>query len=163
MGVDLGDLAVKTEVTLESLSGKVVAIDAFNMLYQFLASIRQEDGTPLMDFSGNITAHLSGLYYRSSRLVQNGIRPIYVFDGKPPVFKKSEQNRRSKVKKEAMEKWQKALEMEKPAEAKKYAQATSRLTSEMVEESKKLLQGMGIPWVQAPSEGEAQASVMVQK
>ena len=76
MGVDLGDLAVKNTISLDSLSGKIIAIDAFNVLYQFLASIRQEDGTPLMDFRGNITAHLSGLFYRSSKLIENGIKPV---------------------------------------------------------------------------------------
>ena len=69
MGVDLSDLAIKETLSMESLSGKIIAVDAYNMLYQFLASIRQEDGTPLMDFKGRITAHLSGLFYRSSRLV----------------------------------------------------------------------------------------------
>ncbi|MDO8554334.1 MAG: flap endonuclease-1 [Candidatus Micrarchaeota archaeon] len=161
MGVDLGDLAVKRPITLQSLSGKVVAIDAFNTLYQFLASIRQEDGQPLMDFKGRITAHLSGLFYRTARLVENGIKPVYVFDGKPPAFKKRTTQERAQNKKEAEEKWKKALEEERYDDAKKYAQATSRLTQEMVEESKLLLKAIGIPHIQAPSEGEAQACWMV--
>lgn len=161
MGVDLGDAAIKRTITLESLSGKIIAIDAFNTLYQFLASIRQEDGTPLMDFKGRITAHLSGLFYRTARLVENGIKPVYVFDGKPPSFKKRTIAERAQNKKEAEEKWKKALEEARYDDAKKYAQATSRLTQDMVEESKQLLTAIGIPYVQAPSEGEAQASVMV--
>lgn len=163
MGVDLGDLSVKHPISLESLSGKTLAVDAFNMLYQFLASIRQEDGTPLMDFKGNVTAHLSGLFYRCARFRKNGIRPVFVFDGEAPKFKKSEQTRRKAQKKEALKKWKEALEDEKLEDARKYAQATSKLTSEMIEESKKLLDGMGIPWIQAPSEAEAQAAIMVQK
>jgi flap endonuclease-1 len=163
MGVDLSDLAIKETLSMESLSGKIIAVDAYNMLYQFLASIRQEDGTPLMDFKGRITAHLSGLFYRSSRLVGNGIKPVFVFDGPSPSFKRAEKARRKKVKKEAEQKWKEALEEERFEDARKYAQATSRLTKEMVEESKHLLDGLGIPWVQAPSEGEAQAAVMTQK
>ncbi len=162
MGVDLGDLAVKNPVPLQSLSGKVIAIDAFNVLYQFLASIRQEDGTPLMDFKGRVTAHLSGLFYRSCRLINNGIKPVYVFDGKPSIHKEKTRKERSEVRKMAEEKWKKALEEEKYDEAKKYAQGTSRLTRDMVEECKLLLQAMGIPYVQAEGEGEAQAAGMVQ-
>lgn len=163
MGVDLGDLAVKHTITLESLSGKIIAIDAFNTLYQFLASIRQEDGQPLMDFNGRITAHLSGLFYRTARLIENGIKPVYVFDGKPPTFKKRTVQERARNKREAEEKWKKALEEGRYEDAKKFAQATSRLTQEMVEESKQLLAAIGIPYVQAPSEGEAQASRMVKE
>jgi len=163
MGVDLGDLSVKHTITLESLAGKTVAIDAYNMLYQFLASIRQEDGMPLSDFKGNVTAHISGLFYRTCKLLENGIRPIYVFDGKPNVLKGKVQAARQEVKKKAEEKWREALEQGRFEDAKKYAKATSKLTKEMVDESKLLLQGLGVPYVQAPSDGEAQASMMVQK
>ncbi len=163
MGVDLGDLAVKNTISLQSLSGKVLAIDAYNIIYQFLASIRQEDGTPLSDFSGNITAHLSGLFYRNAKLLDSGIRPVYVFDGKPHKFKGKVQEERGAVKKLAEKKWKEALEQEKYEEARKFAQATSRLTPAMVKESKELLQAMGIPVVQAPGDGEAQAAVMVQQ
>ncbi len=74
MGTDIRGIIEKHAITLEALSGKVIAIDAFNMLYQFLASIRQEDGTPLMDFNGNPTGHLSGLFYRTSRLIANNFQ-----------------------------------------------------------------------------------------
>ncbi|MFA5049422.1 MAG: flap endonuclease-1 [Candidatus Micrarchaeia archaeon] len=163
MGVDIGDLAIKNPVDFSSLYGKNISIDAFNSIYQFLASIRQPDGTPLQDFSGNITSHLSGLFYRTSKFLESGIKPIYVFDGKPPEFKKDTIKERIKNKKEAEEKWKKALEDERYEDAKKYAQATSRLTSEMVEECKTLLDGMGVPYIQAKSEGEAQSAIMAKK
>lgn len=163
MGVDLGDLAIKNTISLQSLSGKVIAVDAFNILYQFLASIRQEDGTPLSDFRGNVTAHLSGLFYRNAKLLEAGMRPVYVFDGKAHRFKEKVQSQRKEVKKAAEKKWKEAMALEKYDEAKKYAQATSRLTSPMIEEAKQLLGHMGIPVVQAPSEGEAQAAMMVQQ
>lgn len=163
MGVDISDIVQKHPTTLEALSGKTIALDAFNVLYQFLASIRQEDGTPLMDFKGRPTGHLSGLFYRNARLIENGIKPIYVFDGEPPSFKEKEIERRNEAKKEAEAKWRDALDYERLEDAKKFAQATSRLTPEMVEESKQLLSALGIPCVQAPSEGEAQAAYMVKK
>jgi len=162
MGVDLSPIVEKHEITLESLAGKKIAIDAYNVLYQFLASIRQPDGTPLMDFSGNITSHLSGLLYRTERMLENGIKPVYVFDGKPPEFKEKTIEKRKKAKEEAKEKWEKALALEEEG-AKTYAQATSMLTEEMVKESKELLSAMGIPYIEAPGEGEAQAACMTQK
>ncbi|MDD5337767.1 MAG: flap endonuclease-1, partial [Candidatus ainarchaeum sp.] len=121
---------------------------------------RQEDGTPLADFKGNPTGHLSGLLYRNARLLENGIKPVYVFDGKPPDFKAAEIARRKEIKKEAEAKWREALDYGRLEEAKRFAQATSRLTSEMIEESKLLLSALGIQHLEAPSEGEAQAAHM---
>jgi len=163
LGVNLRDLVPKITVRLEDLSGKSMAIDAYNALYQFLAIIRQPDGTPLKDATGRITSHLSGLLYRTSNLVEMGIKPVYVFDGVPPALKEVEIKRRMKVKEEALVKYEKALKEGKIEEARMYAQATSRLKDYMAEDSKRLLDLMGIPWVQAPSEGEAQAAHLVKR
>jgi flap endonuclease-1 len=158
LGVNLRDLVPKIIVKLEDLGGKSIAIDAYNALYQFLAIIRQPDGTPLKDSSGRVTSHLSGLLYRTSNLVEMGIRPIYVFDGIPPALKEVEIKRRVRVKEEAAVRYERALREGKIEEARVYAQATSRLKDYMADDSKKLLNLMGIPWIQAPSEGEAQAA-----
>lgn len=163
MGVNLRVLVPKTTVKLVDLSGKSIAIDAYNALYQFLAIIRQPDGTPLKDRSGRVTSHLSGLLYRTSNLVEMGIKPIYVFDGVPPALKETEIKRRMKVKKEALVKYERAVKEGRIAEARVYAQATSRLKDYMAEDSKRLLDLMGIPWVQAPSEGEAQAAHLAKR
>lgn len=150
----------KDQIELESLSGKSVAIDAHNALYQFLAIIRQPDGTPLKDRSGRVTSHLSGLLYRSANLLEIGIKVAYVFDGAPPVLKREEISRRRRTKKEATFKYEKALAEGRIDKARVYAQATSRVRDYMEEDSKQLLTLMGVPWVQAPSEGEAQAAYM---
>ncbi|MCD6466262.1 flap endonuclease-1 [Candidatus Bathyarchaeota archaeon] len=163
MGVDLGDLVPKTSTTLNNLSGKRIAIDAYNALYQFLAIIRQPDGTPLMDHTGRVTSHLSGLFYRTCNLLELGIKPIYVFDGVPPALKEAEIKRRMKVKEEAVKKYEAALKEGKIEEARKYAQMTSRLKDYMTEDAKRLLTLMGVPWVQAPSEGEAQAAHLAKR
>ncbi|MEM3577185.1 MAG: flap endonuclease-1 [Candidatus Bathyarchaeia archaeon] len=163
MGVNLREIVPKTVVRLEDLSGKSIAIDAYNALYQFLAIIRQPDGTPLKDNSGRVTSHLSGLLYRTSNLVEMGIKPIYVFDGTPPALKEIEIKRRVKAKQEALVKYEQALKEGKIEEARMYAQATSSLKDYMAEDSKKLLDLMGIPWIQAPSEGEAQAAHIVKR
>jgi len=163
LGVDLRDLVPKTIVRLEDLRGKAIAIDAYNALYQFLAIIRQPDGTPLKDSSGRVTSHLSGLLYRTSNLVELGTKPIYVFDGAPPALKEVEIKRRRKVKEEAMVQYERALKEGKTEEARMYAQVTSQLKDYMAEDSKNLLGLMGIPWIQAPSEGEAQAAHLTKK
>jgi len=105
-----------------------------------------------------VTSHLSGLFHRTSKLLEFGIEPVYVFDGKPPIWKKKTQEAREKIREEARKKWAEAVE--KGEEAIKYAQASSRLTGNMIDHAKELLDHMGIPWIQAPSEGEAQAAHM---
>ncbi|MDT7861472.1 MAG: flap endonuclease-1 [Saccharolobus sp.] len=162
MGVDLADLVkeVKREISFAEIKGKKVSIDAYNALYQFLAAIRQPDGTPLMDSQGRITSHLSGLFYRTINILEEGIIPVYVFDGKPPEEKRAELERRKKIKEEAEKKLEKAKVEGKVEDMRKYSQAAIKLTNEMVDESKKLLENMGIPVIQAPSEGEAEAAYL---
>lgn len=163
MGIQLKDLLVKKEIDINYLKGKTVAVDAYNIMYQFLSSIRQYDGTPLMDSEGNITSHLSGLFYRNINFLETGILPVYVFDGKPPEFKITTLKGRKERKIAAKEKMRIALKKGSFAEARKYAQQVSRLTDEMIKEGKELLLAMGIPVIQAPSEGEAQASWMAKE
>jgi flap endonuclease-1 len=163
LGVNLRVLIPKIKVDFQSLSGKSVAIDAYNTLYQFLAIIRQPNGTPLKDRSGRITSHLSGLLYRTANLVEMGIKVAYVFDGVPPALKEVEIKRRAKVKAEALVKYERALKEGKVEEARSYAQMTSRLKDYMAEDSKRLLTELGVPWIQAPSEGEAQAAYLTRK
>ncbi len=163
MGVNFRALVPKTKIDFNNLSGKSVAIDAYNTLYQFLAIIRQSDGTPLKDRSGRITSHLSGLFYRTANLVEKGVKVAYVFDGAPPTLKEVEIKRRAKVKAEALVKYEKALEEGKIEKARSYAQMTSKLKDYMPEDSKRLLTELGVPWIQAPSEGEAQAAYLTRK
>lgn len=163
MGTKIFELLPKKEIDFKFLSGKTLAIDAFLQLYQFLSTIRQRDGSLLTDSSGNITSHLNGLFTRSSNLLKKNIKLIYVFDGKPPELKKQEQLKRKQRKLEAEKKYKAAFESKNLELMKKYASRTSRLTPEMVNEAKKLLEAMGIPCIQAPSEGEAQAAHLVKK
>jgi len=163
LGVDLKDIVSRREISLDQLSGKIIAIDAYNTLYQFLSIIRQQDGTPLMDRQGRITSHLSGLFYRNANLMEKEIKLIYVFDGEPPSLKEMEIKRRTKVKEEALIKYEEALRRGALDEAKRYAQVTAQLKDYMVEDTTRLLDLMGIPWVQAPSEGEAQAAHIAAK
>ena len=137
MGVKFKDIVSPEEISLKDLEGRTVAIDAYNTIYQFLSGIRQRDGSPLMDQNGNVTSHLSGILYRTASIVDKGIKPIYVFDG--------------------------AKAAGNIEEARKFAIRTSRMSPYILESSKKLLDYMGIPYVQAEGEGEAQGAYMVEQ
>ncbi|MBY9002516.1 MAG: flap endonuclease-1 [Candidatus Lokiarchaeota archaeon] len=165
MGIKINELVkdVRKTISFENLLNKKISIDAFNSIYQFLAIIRQRDGTSLMDLEGNVTSHLSGLFYRNIKFLEYNIKPIYVFDGKPPELKLNTINERRKIKAAAKEKMIEAQESEDFKEARKFAQLTSKLDSNMIEESKLLLKHMGIPVVDAPSEGEAQSAYLVNR
>ena len=163
MGVNITELLTKKEVSLSNLKDKIIAVDASLFLYQFITTIRSRDGNLLMDSKGNVTSHLVGLFSRTTNLMSKGLKLVYVFDGKPPELKNKEKEKRINLKKEAELKYNRAKEKEDIVEMKKYAARTSRLTKEMIEESKSLLLALGIPVVQAPSEGEAQAAYIVKQ
>lgn len=158
MGVEIGDILTKEEIALDSLKSKVVAVDGHNALYQFLSIIRGPDGRPLTDSKGRITSHLSGLFYRICKLLSTDISPIYVLDGEPPRFKKQEIAERKERKRQAERRYDLALRAGDLEEARKQAQATSRIDDFILSSTKRLLDLMGVPCVQAPSEGEAQAA-----
>ena len=164
MGVALRDIIAeyKTPVGWEALPG-VAAIDANNALYQFLTIIRQPDGTPLMDRQGRVTSHLSGILFRIANFMEKGIRPVFVFDGKPAGLKQATIDERRRLRDTAGERWKEALERGDEAEAFKQARSSTRVDATIIATSKELLGLMGIPVVQAPGEGEAQASYMVAK
>jgi len=163
MGVDLGDLFKKEQCTFNDFKDRVVVIDAFNVLHQFLSIIRSRDGTPLKDSHGMITSHLSGLLYRTANLIEARIKPVYVFDGKPHPLKSKVVEQRKQRRLKAEKEWKDALAKGDIETAKKKAQQTSRVTDEIIKQSKELLDALGTPYVQAPSEGESQASYMAKK
>lgn len=160
MGLDLKPLVEPTQIKLEELSSRIVAIDAYNAIYQFLAIIRGQHGEHLTDSSGNVTSHLSGLFYRNVNLLSMGIKPAYVFDGKPPSLKYAEIERRKQVKLEATVKYEAALKEGRLEDARKYAQFTSVIQDYMIDDAKRLLDSLGIPHIDAPSEGEATAAIL---
>ena len=162
MGIKLGPLLETRPIKIEELSNQKVAIDGYNILYQFLSSIRQADGTLLTDSEGRVTSHLSGLFFRLSNLVEHGIKPCIIFDGKPPKLKKKllEERRLRKIKAEI--EWEAAISAGDTETARTKAQQTTRLDKQMLVDSKKLLDLLGIPWFDAPSEGEAQVAYLLE-
>jgi flap endonuclease-1 len=163
MGTAIGDILEREEIGLDYLSGRTVGVDSFNMLYQFLSIIRGRDGTPLMDSRGRITSHLTGLLYRTVNLLEKGIQPVFVFDGEPHSLKSETVEERRRIRTEAERKFREARGRGEEEEARKFAQQAVRLTDEMIADAKKLIGLMGLPVVQAPSEGEAQIALMVER
>ena len=164
MGVILTPIVEPRQITLGDLAGKTLAVDAHGDLYQFLALIRLRDGTPLKDAQGRVTSHLSGLFFRTTRLIaEHRVRLVFVFDGAPPPEKQAELARRRAVKAEFEKAREEALARGDLEDAYAKATMTSKLTREMASEARELLRLLGLPVVQAPSEGEAQAAHMARR
>lgn len=163
MGVNLSGLIEPKTADLKDLTGRTIAVDAYNAIYQFLSVIRQPDGTPLKSSRGEVTSHLSGLLYRNVNLIEAGILPAYVFDGIPSEMKSETVIERGKRRAKAEEEWREARERGDLALAFTKATQSSRVTNEIISSSKVLLTYLGIPVIQAPEEGEAQAAYMASK
>jgi len=163
MGLQFKELVVRKEITIKDLKDKVLAVDAMNMLYQFLTTIRAQDGSALLDSHGNVTSHLIGLFNRVTSLMEEGLKFVFVFDGKAPEIKRKTWEKRSAIKKEAALKFQEAEEAGNKEDMKKFASRTAVLDKKMIDDAKNVIRALGLPIVQAPSEGEAQAAYMVKK
>ena len=163
MGVNLSGLVEPKNVELSDLRGKTIAIDAYNTIYQFLSIIRQPDGFPLTDSKGRVTSQLSGLLYRTANLIEAGIEPSFIFDGKPHELKSGTIAERRERREKAEKEWEQAVKEGDTKKAFSKAQQTSRMTPEILESSQELLGLMGIPVVFAPSDGEAQGAYMCAK
>ena len=160
MGLNIREIIPRKELEFAELKGKTVCVDAYNMLYQFLSTIRQPDGTPLMDSKKRVTSHLSGIFYRNVNLLSEGIKLVYVFDGKPPEQKSGTHKIRGEFREAAKTKYEKAKQEEDFDRMKRYGSQLIRLNNEMIQESKELLEAMGVAVVQAPSEGESEAAFL---
>jgi len=167
MGTQIGKLLSKCRLEIEysDLFGKKIGIDTYNMIYAFLAPIRYQEtgGGYLTDSDGNVTSHLSGLFYRMTNLLPHNIRPVFIFDGKPPVFKEKEIETRKDRKKQAAMKREEALARGDLESAMKFAAVTSKITPQIIDDAKRLIEYFGIPTLQAASEAEAQGAYMVQE
>jgi flap endonuclease-1 len=160
MGLNISNIIPREEIKIPDLKGKMLCVDAFNTLYQFLTTIRQPDGTPLMDNKGRITSHLSGIFYRNVSLLAEGIKLVYVFDGKAPDLKYKTYEKRQGNREVSKERYEEAQREENLSAMKRYSGQLVRLNDEMINESKELLEAMGIAVIQAPGEGEAEAAYL---
>ena len=152
MGVAIKDILVYHEIPQSQLANKKIAIDSFNMIFSFLSSIRQADGQSLVD------SHLKGLFSRCLYFKKHNITPKFIFDGESPKLKEKEQQARRDKRALSKENYQRAKELGLLEDSKKYAQGTSELTEDIIEQSKELIKLFGYSVMQAPSEAEAQGA-----
>lgn len=158
MGLNIREIIPRRETEMSEFRGKILCVDAFNALYQFLSSVRQPDGTPLMDNKKRITSHLSGIFYRNISLLEDGMKLVYVFDGIPPDLKGKTHEKREGIRDVARERYEEAKDKEDIEGMRRYSSQMIRLNDEMIRESKELLEAMGIGVIQALGEGEAEAA-----
>ncbi|MEK6906973.1 MAG: flap endonuclease-1 [Nanoarchaeota archaeon] len=163
MGLQISELVPKKQISFKDLENKKIAIDASQMLYQFLSSIRQQDGTPLMDSKQRITSHLQGIITRVTNLMAQNVKLYFIFDGKAPLLKVKEQEEREYRKQIAEERFKEAKEEQNEELMLRYSKQSIRVNNEMIQESKELIQALGLPVIQAPSEAEAQCAFMGEK
>src|SRR4030043_2483369 len=160
MWLNIREIIPRKEIKITDLKGKIVCVDAFNTLYQFLTTVRQADGTPLMDSKKRVTSHLSGIFYRNIALLSEGIKLVYVFDGDAPELKMKTYKKRKEGRDVAEERYEQAKQVEDIGAMKRYSSQLIKLNDEMIKESKELMEAMGIEVIQAPSEGEAEAAYL---
>jgi len=164
LGFDLAPLVVRKQIALEDLRGRSLAVDANNLLYQFLALIRMRDGRPFTDSHGNVTSHLLGLLMRTTRLMGDyAVRPVFIFDGTPPQLKMRTLQARREYRERARREWKAAAERGDYSTAWSKAVRMDSLSKPMQEDAKTMLTLLGIPHIQAPEEGEAQAAYIARK
>lgn len=162
MGTAIGDLITTQPLELSELKNKVIAIDAHNILYQFLSSIRGPDGRPLINTEGQVTSHLAGLLYRTSNLVEAGMKLVFVFDGPPHPLKKATLDKRREIRTQAKVEMEKAIEAGDFERARSMGARAVSLNSDMIAEAKEAMHHLGFPVIVGKQEGEAQAAWMVQ-
>ncbi len=161
IGPIIRELKIGREIDVTYLEGKKIAIDALPTIYEMLATIRDQKGGYLHDSKGRITSHLVGLFNRTARMLAHGIKPIFVFDGPPHPLKTRELEIRKARKEEALQKYLEAVNKGDFVSAKKFAKQAMSVTDELVKTAKQLLELFGVPIVEAPHDGEAQAAFIV--
>lgn len=147
----------------EDYANKTIAIDTSLVLYKYISAMRKT-GKDLTTKDGIVTSHLHGLLFLINKLMSHKITPVFVFDGKPPDIKKNTLLKRGDNRKIAEDK----LSVENvdnltPEQKIMYFMQTTKLSSDIIKNTKMMLKTMGIPYVDSPEEADAQMVCLLQK
>ncbi|KAL3146724.1 Elongation of fatty acids protein 2 [Trebouxia sp. C0009 RCD-2024] len=148
------------EQKYDNYFGRKIAIDASMHIYQALVVVGRTGDQTLTNEAGEVTSHIQNMFFRTAKMLESGMRPVYVFDGKPPTMKKEELSRRREKFTDATDNLEKAKEAGNAEDVAKYAKRTVRVTQQHNDECKRLLELMGVPIINAPSEAESQCAAM---
>ncbi len=159
MGCNLKDLAEAVPIELSDLDGQRIGVDVFLNAYQFLTAMTGSDGKPLTNSDGVATSHLMGFLDRATTMIQAGIDPVFIFDGRPDQLKRQTLDERRARKDIAKAKWRAAVESGDEKAAKKLGPQTAEYTPVMVEQTKRLFDTLGVVWIEAPMEAEGAGAV----
>jgi len=152
------------EHDIKNYNGRIVAVDASMFLYQFLVAVRQDGpGGSLTNSSGDVTSHIIGMFYRTIRMRENGLKPVYVFDGKPPKMKSGELKKRREAREKAKAEMEEAKKEDNAEKVVQMERRLTKVTPEHVKQTKRLLELMGIPVVTATCEAEATCAELNKK
>ena len=145
------------EINDNNFNKQKVAIDISIILYKVIIAIRNT-GADLTNKKGEVVSHILGLFNKTIYLLKKNIIPIYVFDGKAPDLKSKVIQERKEIKKKA---WEKLESITNEKEKIKYFKRTVSISWKQLNECKELLRLMGIPYIEAPEEADAQCAWLV--
>ena len=148
---------LEKEINISELKNKIIAIDISILLYQVVISTRSKCGADHLSPSGEISTHILGLFNKTINLIKKRIIPVYVFDGKPPDIKKRTLDMRKDIRAKAIEKLKNTTDEK---ERIKYLKRSVSISKKQLDECRRLLDIMGIPYIDAPQEADSQCSYL---
>jgi flap endonuclease-1 len=161
---DLRQLAAIEDVTFEEIAGSVVAVDAHNWLYRYLTTtVKFTADEAYTTSGGDEVANLVGIVQGLPKFFEHDLTPVFVFDGGVTDLKEDEVERRRDEREKAEERLAEARERGDAVDAARLEARTQRLTDVIQQTSRGLLRRLGVPVVEAPAEGEAQAAHMARR